>query len=61
MEKQKNDLVIALKQLANRMDEVAQMMRVYARRHVKEHSIQLAGAADIARSWADSIELDNIK
>ena len=57
MNKQKNELIIALKQLANNMIEVAELLAEYKHDTCPHCAKQLLGASMMVKDWAYNIEL----
>lgn len=59
MNKQKNELIIALKQLANNMIEVAELLSKNENGKCHSCAKQLLGASMMVRDWAYNIEFEN--
>lgn len=57
--RQKNELIIALRQLANHMQEVAESLKDFEmlENYPQERSKELVGASLLVREWAEQVEL----
>lgn len=58
MNKQKNELIIALKQLANNMTEVADLLAEYKHDTFPRWAQALVGASMMVKEWASNVELE---
>lgn len=61
MNKQKNELIIALKQLVNNLEEVAALFRVYDDPAYHMPAGQLLGSAHVIKDWIQQVEFGDKK